>query len=57
MPKRAAAVAAGADGINVFTAAIQALKVDCELAAGLSRPKPLYHVLTAWKPLGEASSL
>ena len=57
MPKRAAGGAAGADSFDIFTAAIEALHVDGQLAASLPLPTSFNHVLTAGKPLGKPFSL
>jgi hypothetical protein len=57
VPKRTAAVSAGTDSFDIFTAAIEALHIDRQLAATLPRPKPLYHVLPARQPLCEPFNL
>ena len=57
MPKRAAAVGAGADSFNIFTAAIEALHVDRELAATFAGPEAFNGIVTGGEPVVESFDL
>lgn len=57
MPKRAASVAAGANCFDIFTAAIEALHVDAELATTFARPEPFYSVMAGGEPVMEPFDL
>lgn len=57
MPKRAAAVGAVSDSFDIFTAAIEALHVDGELAATLAGPEAFNGITTGGEPVIESFDL
>ena len=57
VPKRAAPVGANADSFDIFTAAIEALHVDGELAATFAEPEAFNGIVTGGEPVIESFDL